>query len=96
MQWIAMQSSCNGEISKIKQGLEDMFGFSGKLVLGLNSASSCYEKKTESELTASNPACKSRLYTGSGVPHKAGTSSETYLSLGLEQGNQAAIIERGS
>lgn len=60
-QWTAMRSSCDGEISRIKQGLEDMFGFSRKLVHGLNSASSCYEKKTESELTASNPACKSRL-----------------------------------
>lgn len=91
-----MRSSCDGEISRIKQGLEDMFGFSRKLVHGLNSASSCYEEKTESELTASNPACKSRLSTGSGVPRKAGTSSENYLSLGLEQGKQAAVIERGS
>ena len=33
---------------------------------------------------------------GSGVPRKAGTSSENYLSLGLEQGKQAAVIERGS
>ncbi|CAM9622092.1 unnamed protein product [Rangifer tarandus platyrhynchus] len=79
--WIAMQSSRSGEkISKIKQGLEDMFGFSRKLAHGLNSASSCYEKKTESELTASNPASQTRQ-------QELGQLSQTAMKLSIKDSN---------